>query len=56
LTIDWEFQPGFNLTGKEFIPASWIGWENTDSPTGQVQAYEGPKDFVISHLTGSAVL
>lgn len=54
LTIDWEYQTGFNLTGKHFIPESEIVWTNTEIPTGQVQAYDGPKDFVITDLTAVA--
>jgi len=56
LEINWGYEAGCNLTGTRFIPGSEIVWENTQIPTGMVQRYEGPKDFVIGDLQAIAVV
>lgn len=56
LEVNWEYEAGRNLTGTRFVPASDIEWTNTQSPTGTVQAYMGPRDFVIVDLQAVAVL
>jgi hypothetical protein len=56
LEINWGYDVGRNLTGTRFIQDSEIVWENTNIPTGRVQVYEGPKDFVITDLKAIAVL
>jgi hypothetical protein len=56
LEINWGYDVGRNLTGTRFIPDSEIVWTNTQVPTGTVQTYEGPADFVITDLQAIAVL
>jgi hypothetical protein len=56
LEFNWGYDTGRNLTGTQFIPDSEIVWTNTQSPTGTVQAYDGPADFVIGDLQAIAVL
>ncbi|KAB5532742.1 hypersensitive response-inducing protein [Coniochaeta sp. 2T2.1] len=56
LVINWGYDAGRNLTGTRFIPDSEIVETNTQSPTGIVETYVGPKDFVITDLQAIAVL
>lgn len=56
LTVNWGYDAGRNLTGKHSIADNEIVWTNQQSPTGVVQVYEGPKDFIITDLQAIAVL
>lgn len=55
LEINWGYAVGRNLTGTRFVPDSEIVWTNTQDPTGTVQEYEGPAQFVITDLQEVAV-
>jgi len=50
LEINYAYEAGRNLTGTHFIPDSEIVLTNTESPTGTVETYAGPADFVITDL------
>lgn len=56
LEVNWGYDAGRNLTGTHFVPDSEIVWANTQIPTGTVQVYDGPTEFVIGDLQAIAVL
>jgi len=56
LVVNWGYDVGSNLTGTRFIPDAEIVDTNTESPTGVVETYVGPKDFAITDLQAIAVL
>ncbi|CAJ2510647.1 Uu.00g062720.m01.CDS01 [Anthostomella pinea] len=52
LELWFEFPSGDDrvLHGVRNIPAEQIVWTNQQSPTGTVQAYDGPDNFTVSYL------